>query len=189
MKKRKCRICGKLFIAEYDCAEQDQWVCSCTCALKFHAWQLDKLKPRQRITAKAVAKMIGRRSMGEVEFDATYLEGANLEYWYESDVFEYRVEETRKYTPDFKIKRPGVIRNGKASRRKPLYIEYKGVLDVATRKKMKLFKEQHPTVDLRIVFQNAKNKIRKGSKTSYGMWATQHGFKWADKEIPSSWLK
>jgi len=176
-------------VPEYDNAEQKQSVCSCTCALKFHKWQLEHLLIRQRISAKLVAKMVGRRSMGEVEFDATYLENGKLEYWYESDVFEYKVEESRKYTPDFKIKRPGVIRNGKMIRRKPLYIEYKGVLDVRTRKKMKLFKKQHPSVDLRIVFQNAKNKIRKGSKTSYGAWAEQHGFKWADKEIPRSWLK
>ena len=179
--KRKCRMCKKQFVAEYDNADQKQIVCSCACGLKFHTWQLENLKPRQRITAKIVAKMVGRRSMGEVEFDAHYLEAGKLEYWYEPDVFEYKVEETRKYTPDFKIKRTG--------RRKPLFIEYKGVLDVATRKKMKLFKKQYPKVDLRIVFQNALNKIRKGSRTTYAMWAEQWGFKWANKEIPKSWLK
>jgi len=170
-------MCGKKFKPVH---EPKQYLCSCKCALKFHAYQKD-LPVRKRTSAKDIAKVVGRRSMGEVEFDATYLEGGTLAYEYESEVFEYKVEETRKYTPDFKIIRKG--------RRKPLYIEYKGVLDVRTRKKMKLFKEQHPNVDLRIVFQNAQNKIRKGSKTSYAMWAEQWNFKWADKEIPRSWLK
>jgi hypothetical protein len=119
--------------------------------------------------------------MGEVKFDAEYLEGTTISYEYEPDTFVYKVDETRKYTPDFKILRKG--------NRKPLYIEYKGVLDVATRKKMKLVKEHYPLVDIRFVFQVAKNKIRKGSKTTYGMWADQWGFKWADGEIPKSWLK
>jgi hypothetical protein len=179
--KRKCHICNVLFVPEFDNAKNGkQLICSCKCALQLHKLQA-QYKVSKRISAKVIAKMIGRRSMGEVEFDATYLEGGSLPYWYESDVFEYKVEESRKYTPDFKIKRKG--------RRRPLYIEYKGVLDVATRKKMKLFKAQYPHIDLRIVFQNARNKISKTSKTTYAMWAEQWGFKWANKEIPKSWLK
>ena len=118
--------------------------------------------------------------MGEVEFDADYLEGL-VDYSYEPDVFVYRVDETRSYTPDFRI-----VRKGK---RKPLYIEFKGVLDVATRKKMKLVKDTYPKADIRFVFQNAHNKIRKGSKTTYGMWCDQHGFKWSHKVLPPAWLK
>jgi len=39
------------------------------------------------------------------------------------------------------------------------------------------------------VFSNSKAKINKGSKTSYGDWCNQHGFIYADKEIPEGWLK
>jgi len=39
------------------------------------------------------------------------------------------------------------------------------------------------------VFQKANNKIRKGSKTTYGKWADDNGFKWADNTIPKEWLK
>ena len=39
---------------------------------------------------------------------------------------------------------------------------------------------------------NAKSKIRKGSPTTYGEWATKKGFIWADwktQKIPKDWLK
>ena len=130
--------------------------------------------------------MVGRRSIAEVAFDANYIEGKKFRASYESATLEYPVKETRKYTPDWVIERPR-----KAGKSIPplLYIEYKGVLDKASRKKMKLVKKAHPKLDIRIVFQNASNKIYKGSKTTYGMWATQHGFIWADNELPTGWLK
>ena len=34
----------------------------------------------------------------------------------------------------------------------------------------------------------ANQKISSISKTSYGEWCDQHGFKWAEKEIPDEWL-
>lgn len=170
-----------MFVPEFDHGHNGhtvkQPVCSCHCMVPYY----ERQKPKSKKLARECAKMVGRRSMGEVKFDAEYLEGTKINYEYEPDTFVYEVAEERKYTPDFKIIRKG--------NRKPLYIEYKGVLDVATRKKMKLMKDQYPFVDIRFVFQVAKNKIRKGSKTTYGMWADQWGFKWADGEIPASWLK
>ena len=56
------------------------------------------------------------------------------------------------------------------------------------RKKHLLIKEQHPELDIRIVFQSARTKIRKGSKTSYGDFCDKHGIPWAEKYIPESWL-
>ena len=44
-------------------------------------------------------------------------------------------------------------------------------------------------LDIRIVFQSAKTKIRKGSKTTYGMFCDKHGIMWAEKQIPESWLR
>ena len=57
------------------------------------------------------------------------------------------------------------------------------------RKKHLLIKKQHPDLDIRIVFQSAKGKIRKGSKTTYADFCDKHGIVWAEKEIPKSWLK
>ena len=55
---------------------------------------------------------------------------------------------------------------------------------------MKWVKEQYPDYIFYIFFQNARVKLRKGSKTSYGDWATKAGFIWSDKRagLPAEWL-
>jgi hypothetical protein len=52
-----------------------------------------------------------------------------------------------------------------------------------------LIKEQHPNLDIRFLFQNANNKIRKGSKTTYAQWCEKNDIKWCEKIIPDTWLK
>jgi hypothetical protein len=79
------------------------------------------------------------------------------------------------YTPDFRLP------NG-------IFVETKGRFVLQDRKKHLLIKEQHPELDIRFVFQNSKNKISKGSKTTYADWCAKHGFLFADKVIPQSWL-
>ena len=176
MRKRKCKSCGKLFTPEYDTKTVRQMVCSNSCCVLYY----DKHKPKSRKLAKEIAKMVGKRSMGEVRFDASFIEGKKgITSYYEPDKFPYRVEKTCVYTPDFKIK---------PYRKKAFYVEYKGVLDVDARNKMKLVKQQYPKLDIRFVFQRANNKIQKNSKTTYGMWADQWGFPWADNCIPKEWL-
>lgn len=80
------------------------------------------------------------------------------------------------YTPDFKLP------NG-------IYIETKGRFVLEDRKKHILIKEQHPDLDIRFVFQNSKNKLRKGASTTYADWCVKHGFLFADKEVPVAWLQ
>lgn len=83
------------------------------------------------------------------------------------------------YLPDF------VARNA------PIIIESKGYFynGAKDRQKLVLIKEQHPELDIRIVFSDANKKIYKKSPTTYGQWATDHGFKWADKGIvPAEWI-
>ena len=55
--------------------------------------------------------------------------------------------------------------------------------------KFKQLKEQHPEVDLRLVFSNPKTKIGKKSKTTYGMWCERIGYPYAKETIPVEWLK
>ena len=55
------------------------------------------------------------------------------------------------------------------------------------RKKHLLIKSQHPELDIRMVFQNSKGKIRKGSKTTYADFCDKNGIMWADKQIPKEW--
>jgi hypothetical protein len=118
--------------------------------------------------------------MAEVKFDAKFIEDELIDARYEADTFEYDISETRKYTPDWTVK----TRSGKI-----IYLEYKGVLDGTTRKKMKLMKKKHPKLDIRLIFEKASNKIYRGSKTTYGEWATQHGFKWEDNVMPKDCKK
>lgn len=175
--RRKCCMCKKMFTVKFDTKTVHQKMCSCKCAVVYYT----KLKPKSRKLAREVSKEVGRRSMAEVKFDAANIEGrAQIMASYEADTFEYDVIETHKYTPDWTIV---------TDQCHFVYIEFKGVLDGATRKKMKLVKAQYPATDIRFVFEKASNKIYKGSKTTYGMWADKHGFPWADNTLPKEWLK
>ena len=80
------------------------------------------------------------------------------------------------YTPDI------ILPNG-------IIVEIKGRLVKADRDKHLLIKEQHPNLDIRFVFQNANNKIRKGSKTTYAQWCEKNDIKWCEKLVPDDWLK
>lgn len=94
---------------------------------------------------------------------------------YEKLTIEYEVHETRRYTPDWQLP------NG-------IVIESKGRFLPTDRKKHLKVKVQHPHLDIRFVFQRSKNPITKGSKTTYADWCDKHGFKWADKDVPDSWI-
>ena len=101
-------------------------------------------------------------------------EGGNFEY--ETIRIPYTPKQ-RHYTPDFYIPETGI------------YIEAKGQLTREDRTKMILVKQQNPDYDIRFVFANYKNKLYKGSKTTYADWCGKHGFDWADKSVPREWLK
>jgi hypothetical protein len=105
------------------------------------------------------------------------LTGSSITFGYEDTVIEYTVPERHsKYTADF------TLPNG-------IIIEAKGRWTAEDRKKHLLVKKQHPGLDIRIVFQSARTKISKGSKTTYGDYCDKHGIQWAEKKIPESWLK
>ena len=86
------------------------------------------------------------------------------------------VLDPKKYWPDV------VLPNG-------VCIEIKGMFDSEDRTKLLTVKKQNPKADIRIVFQRAKSPLYKGSKTSYGDWATKHGFPFCQgPEVPEEWL-
>jgi hypothetical protein len=107
---------------------------------------------------------------------AQQLEAAELPFHYEGERLAYYVPaRAAKYTPDFRI---GSI-----------YIEAKGWLKPEDRLKLRLIKEAHPEMDLRLVFQRASAPIYKDSPTTYAKWCDDHGFPWADKgTIPTEWI-
>lgn len=102
-------------------------------------------------------------------------DGETFRYEPKDQVLGYEKPATKhKYLPDFELD------NG-------ILVEAKGKLDLDTRKKMVLVRDQNPNKDIRFVFMRANNTLTKKSKTTYGKWATKNGFKWADGSIPKEW--
>lgn len=116
---------------------------------------------------------------------AKQLQSAGIKFAYEEGFVTYEVPaRTAKYLPDFKC--PGnIIIESKG------HFGYKGDAKdaAAQRQKYALLKEQHPGLDIRFVFSRAATPIYKGSKTTHGKWATDHGFPWADDgNVPPAWI-
>jgi len=129
----------------------------------------------RKVTKRQAAVKNGYRSGLEEVVDGA-LKQRNIDGEYEKHKIKYTVPATdHTYTPDFRLP------NG-------IFIETKGRFVVEDRKKHVLIRKQHPELDIRFVFQNSKNKIRKGSPTTYADWCVKHGFIYADKTIPQEWL-
>lgn len=130
----------------------------------------------RKVTAEERGRIEGYRS-GLEEVIARQIKAAGIEVEYEKTKVKYvKPSRNATYTPDFKLPN-GII------------IESKGRFVTADRQKHVLIKTQHPELDIRFVFSNSRSKINKNSPTTYGMWATKNGFKYADKLIPEEWLK
>ena len=95
---------------------------------------------------------------------------------YETERLKYITESF--YIPDFVVR----FKDGRV-----IFIETKGYLRPEDKKKMRLIKQQHPKLDIRIIFQ--KNNRFKGSQTTYSDWADKMGIPWAIGEVPKEWLK
>jgi hypothetical protein len=113
---------------------------------------------------------------GLEEAVAENLEQCGIGFTFEELVIPYvKPERPAKYTPDF------VLENG-------IIIETKGRFLTEDRQKHLLIQKQHPHLDIRFIFSNSKTKISKRSSTTYAMWCEKHSFKFADKEVPKTWL-
>jgi len=95
---------------------------------------------------------------------------------YEQLKIEWEDLRYRTYTPDFQLD------NG-------ILIETKGQFDSEDRHKHIEVRRQHPELDIRFVFSNARSKLYKGSKTTYAQWCEKKEFLWANRVIPEEWLK
>jgi predicted nuclease of restriction endonuclease-like RecB superfamily len=96
---------------------------------------------------------------------------------YENEKIPYTIVSHRNYVPDFILTFPDGHKR---------YIEIKGYLRPEDRVKMKLVKDQHPQMDIRIVFAKD-NKMNKNSKTMYSTWAKKVGIPYAIGKIPANW--
>lgn len=105
------------------------------------------------------------------------LNADGIPYEYEQVVIEFiQPSKPRKYTPDFLLLRNGII------------VETKGRFVTADRQKHLLVQAQFPSLDIRFVFSNSRQRISKQSQTTYAAWCQTKGFKFADKLIPQAWL-
>jgi hypothetical protein len=124
--------------------------------------------------ARANAIKHGYRSGFEHKVSEQLTE-AKVKFEYETTVIPYIKPETNHtYTIDF------TLPNG-------ILVETKGRWVLEDRKKHLLIQKQHPELDIRMVFQNSKGKIRKGSKTTYADFCDKNNIMWADKTIPDAW--
>jgi hypothetical protein len=132
--------------------------------------------PAIRKTAAARAMALGYRSGLEVR-NSNRLKEAGAEFEYEPFRLPYvKPAKAATYTPDF------VLPNG-------IIIDTKGRWETADRQKFAMLKDQHPDLDIRMVFSNPLAKIGKKSSTTYAMVAQKIGLPWAKEFIPQSWLE
>ena len=126
-------------------------------------------------SATQMARKHGYRS-GLEDKVATYLIQNNVNFLYEKVKIEWEDLAYRTYSPDF------ILYNG-------IIIETKGRFIASDRRKHLAIKKQHPDLDIRFIFTNSRNKLRKGAKSSYGEWCIKYGFRYFDRIIPEDWLK
>lgn len=102
-------------------------------------------------------------------------------YGYETEKLAYTIPASlHQYNPDW------VIRRADGS---VLYVETKGRFTTEDRKKMVLVTQQHPKLDIRMLFSKDQ-PLYKGSKTMYSDWCKKNGIKYGfEREIPLEWLK
>lgn len=119
---------------------------------------------------------------GLEEGNAALLRSRGIPFTYEQRKLKWLPEvKFRTYTPDFEI----TTRSGKK-----IIVETKGYWTTEDRQKMRCIVQQHPDLDIRIVFQNPNAKIRKGSKTTYAEWCQKElGIQWAKGVIPDAWME
>ena len=95
-------------------------------------------------------------------------------YW-EYEQRKYNLVIPRSYTPDF------VLGNGTV-------LEVKGYFDQEDRRLIKLFKEQHSDVDIRMVLQKPHQKLTKTGRMTYATWCDRYNVPWCQgPEIPKDW--
>ena len=99
-----------------------------------------------------------------------------VKFEYEAHKITY-VPKPKVYTPDFYLPEQGI------------YIEAKGFFSPSDRQKMLLVVQQNESLDIRMLFLRASNKLNRSSKTTYGSWCDRHGILWADGQIPPEWLE
>lgn len=129
-------------------------------------------KRQQQRAASTTKRSSNYRSKFEASV-AKNLDDNKIKFSYETINIDYIISSS--YCPDI------IFDNG-------IICEIKGLFRKEERRKHLAIQAQHPSLDIRFVFQNSKTKLSKakGSLT-YAKWCERHGFLYADKIIPPEW--
>jgi hypothetical protein len=139
------------------------------------------MRPVTKTTSRRQHGLDNGYRSGLEEVIAASLEHRGVEFEFEQEKLLWQPEARwHTYRPDFTFKK----KDGTT-----MYVESKGYLTPADRKKMVDVKRCNPALDIRFVFQRARTPINKGSKTTYGDWATKQGFQWSEMDVPDGWLE
>lgn len=150
-------------------------------------------------TSRKHAIEAGFSSMFEMQF-SEYLKKFSISYEYETEKFVWgkkpvlgecrdcggeNVATYRTYRPDFILEKLDGTK---------MYIELKGKFTPENRTKMREIKKTYPDIDLRIIFQQSKNKLTKGAKKTYAQWATNKNYPYiccnnGPAFLPDEWIK
>lgn len=125
--------------------------------------------------AKRSRHITSKYRSGLEEEAVAFLSERQVEVKYELLKIEWEDLKYRTYTPDFELD------NG-------ILIETKGYFDASDRRKHLAVKKQHPELDIRFVFWNAKAPLSKGAKSRYFEWCDKNGYLWSHRVIPEEWL-
>lgn len=123
--------------------------------------------------ARKFAARCGMKSMAEVRC-AAWMEEHGIPFQYEGEKWTYQYKPAT-YRPDFNLKK--------------FSIEVKGKLTTEVRRKITAILHSNPDKKLRLVFERANNKIRGGSKTTYGDWAARLGIDWSEGVPKPEWFR
>lgn len=118
-----------------------------------------KKLPTARSNKKRTYKSLLERDFAE------HIQKRKLDAEYEVDTYTY--ERPSHYTPDWKI-------------HDKLYLETKGEFAPAQRANMLAFKEQHPDIEIVMVFADSRNLLHKKAKMTYAEWCDKHGLRYHD---------
>lgn len=122
--------------------------------------------------------MVNKYRSGSERRLADVLKAAKCPFQFEPYYIPYRVEQTRKYLPDF------VLPNG-------IILEVKGRFTATDRQKQLLVRKSNIFDDIRIVFDNPNNKLYKGAKSTYADWCSKHGIQFCsakDHSVIRAWV-
>ena len=124
------------------------------------------------------AREAGYRS-GFEEALGAQLAASGVEHTYEPEQIHYYI--SAAYTPDWKITTPSGT---------TFYIEAKGFFTDADRQKLLRVKQNHPGIDIRLIFQSSPYRpLRRGAKMTWAQWCEKNGFPYGVGSIPEEWLR